>query len=135
MFKGVLEEHGDIKIIGMDSITHVEKEDSGHLILSASHGGSSAGSYGLKYPFAAVFFNDAGVGKDNAGITALIMLEEAGIPGGTYSHMTARIGDAKDSWENGVISHVNEVARKMGFSQGDSVKEALRRVAKAIAKK
>lgn len=135
MFKGVLEEHGDIKIIGMDSITHVEKEDSGHLILSASHGGSSAGSYGLKYPFAAVFFNDAGVGKDNAGITALTMLGEAGIAGGTYSHMTARIGEARDSWENGVISHVNQAAQKLGFRQGDSIKEAMRRVAKAISKK
>jgi hypothetical protein len=135
MFKGVLEEHGGVKIIGMDTITNVEKADSGHLVLSASHGGTSAGSYGLKYPFAAVFFNDAGVGKDNAGIAALTMLEQAGIPGGTYSHMTARIGDVKDSWENGVISHVNEPARKMGFRQGDSVKEALRRVARAISKK
>lgn len=135
MFRGVLEEHAGIKIIGLDTITHVKEEDAGHIVLSASHGGTSAGSYGLKYPLAAVFFNDAGVGKDNAGIAALSMLEAAGIPGGTYSHMTARIGDVRDSWENGVISHINDAARKMGFRQGEPVKEMLRRVANAIGKK
>ena len=131
MFKGTLEEHGGIKIIGMDTITHVKEEDAGHVVLSASHGGTSAGSYGLKYPVAAVFFNDAGVGKDNAGIAALSMLEKAGVPCGTYSHNTARIGDVRDSWENGVISHINDAARKNGFREGEPVKEALRRFAKA----
>lgn len=131
MFRGILEEHGGIKIIGIDTITHVNEEDAGHVVLSASHGGTSAGSFALKYPLAAVFFNDAGVGKDNAGIAALSMLEQAGVPGGTYSHNTARIGDARDAWENGVISHINDAARKSGFREGESVKEALRRFAKA----
>ena len=62
MFRGILEEHGGIKIIGVDTITHVKEEDAGHIVLSASHGGTSAGSFALKYPLAAVFFNDAGVG-------------------------------------------------------------------------
>ncbi|HUP31752.1 MAG TPA: phosphogluconate dehydrogenase C-terminal domain-containing protein [Gaiellaceae bacterium] len=37
-------------------------------------------------PLAGVFFNDAGVGKEGAGIAALAMLEERGRVAGTYSY-------------------------------------------------
>jgi hypothetical protein len=37
-----------------------------------------------------VFFNDAGVGKDGAGIAALAMLGARGVAAGTVSHETSR---------------------------------------------
>ena len=131
MFRGTIEEHGGIKIIGMDTITDVQEEDAGHLVIAASHGGVSSGSYAIRYPLLAAFFNDAGVGKENAGIAALSMLEESATAGGTYSHNTARIGDVLDAWENGVISRVNNSARHKGLREGDRVKDALRRIAGA----
>ena len=127
MFKGTLEEYNGTKIVGMDTITQVVPQDAGHVVLCASHGGVSSGSYATKYQLMAVFFNDAGVGKDDAGIAALAMLEERGTASGAYSHNTAWIGDALDAWENGVISFINDTARKKGFREGEGVKEALRR--------
>jgi hypothetical protein len=39
-----------------------------------------------------VFFNETGVGKDNAGIAALGVLEDVKVPAGAMSHLTAHIG-------------------------------------------
>lgn len=113
-------------IVIMDSITKVTPEDVGAVVVSASHGGASSGEFALEVPLKAVFFNDAGVGKDDAGIAALSMLQAKNVAGGTVSHTSARIGDAQDMWESGVISHVNDAARKLGLSPGQSLRTALK---------
>ncbi len=119
------------KVILMDSITKVSKEDEGQVVVSASHGGSSSGEFALEVPLKAVFFNDAGVGKEDAGIAALQMLQAHGIAGGTVSHLSARIGDSQDMWDNGVISHLNDAALALGLSLNERLDVALRRLVKA----
>src|ERR1700722_4382733 len=106
------------RIVLMDSITKVTDEDQGAIVVSASHGGASSGEFALQIPLAAVFFNDAGVGKDRAGIAALDMLERRAVPAATVAHTSARIGDARDMWDNGIISHVNNSAFKAGLRPG-----------------
>lgn len=119
------------KVIVMDSITKVSKEDEGQVVVSASHGGSSSGEFALEVLLKAVFFNDAGVGKDDAGISALTMLQQRGIAGGTVSHLSARIGDSQDMWDNGVISHLNDAARALGLAVNERLDSALNRLIKA----
>jgi hypothetical protein len=109
----------------MDSITSVGANHEGVIVVSASHGGISAAEYALKTPLAAVFFNDAGVGKDEAGIAGLKMLQEKGIPAGAVSHETAQIGDGKDTWEFGVISNLNHAAQDAGFQVNEKVRDAV----------
>jgi hypothetical protein len=113
------------RIIVMDSITKLTPDDAGAIVVSASHGGVSSGEFALAFPLTAVFFNDAGVGKDNAGIAALEMLQKRGIAAGTVSHSSARIGDSADMWSNGVISHVNPAARKLGLKPGSDLRTIL----------
>ena len=113
------------RVIVMDSITKVTPEDAGAIVVSASHGGASSGEFALEVPLKVVFFNDAGVGKDNAGILALDMLEARGVAAGTVAHTSARIGDSRDMWEHGVISHLNAAARGLGLIPGNSLCEAL----------
>lgn len=112
-------------VILMDSITKLTAEDKGAVVVSASHGGASSGEFALEVPLAAVFFNDAGIGKDDAGIAALDMLQKRGTAAGAVSHTSARIGDAQDMWDNGVISHVNEAAKRGGLAPGQSLRQAL----------
>ncbi len=119
------------KVILMDSITKVSKEDEGQVVVSASHGGSSSGEFALEVPLKAVFFNDAGVGKEDAGIAALQMLQAHAIAGGTVSHLSARIGDSQDMWDHGVISHLNDAARALGLSENQRLDQALTRLVKA----
>lgn len=115
------------RVLLMDSITKVTEEDEGAIVVSASHGGVSSGEFALQVPLGCVFFNDAGGGKDDAGIAALAMLQSRSIPAGTVAHMSARIGDAADMWDNGVISHVNAAAGEQGFAVGESLRTALTR--------
>ena len=112
-------------ILVMDSITKVEPADRGAVVVSASHGGASSGEFALEVPLKLVFFNDAGVGKDKAGIAALGMLQARGVAGGTVAHTSARIGDSQDMWDCGVVSHVNEAARALGLAPGQALKAAL----------
>lgn len=113
------------RVIVMDSITKVTPEDAGAIVVCASHGGTSSGEFALEVPLKAVIFNDAGVGKDNAGIAALEMLQKRGVAAGTVAHTSGRIGDSLDMWENGLLSHVNGVARELGLSEKARVREAL----------
>ncbi len=125
MLKAQVEQGQGGRVIVMDSITMLTGEDTGAIVVSASHGGVSSGTFALAVPLRAVFFNDAGVGKDNAGIVALDMLEERGVAAGTVAHTSARIGDSRDTWESGVISHVNSIARKLGLVPGKLLRAAL----------
>src|SRR5512134_1759520 len=113
------------RVILMDSITKVTRDDAGAVVVCASHGGTSSGEFALEVPLKAVIFNDAGVGKDNAGIAAMAMLQARGVPGATVAHTSGRIGDSMDMWENGVLSHVNAVGRAAGLAPGARVRSTL----------
>jgi thiazole synthase ThiGH ThiG subunit len=113
------------RVIIMDSITMLVPEDAGAIVVCASHGGSSSARFALELPLAAVFFNDAGVGKDDAGIVALDMLQAVGTAAGTVAHTTARIGDARDTWDSGIISFLNPAARSLGLAPGTALYPAL----------
>ena len=125
MLKAQIEKGPSGRVIVMDSITKVTPDDAGAVVVSASHGGASSGEFALEVPLSVVFFNDAGVGKDHAGIAALDMLEAKSVAAGAVAHTSARIGDSRDMWEHGVISHVNASARKLGLVPGSSLREAL----------
>ncbi|MEO8557523.1 MAG: hypothetical protein ABI439_00560 [Rhodospirillales bacterium] len=105
-----IEHHGSQRIWLMDSIAAIAPEHQGAFVLTGSHGGQSAGEYALKFPLAAVFFNDAGIGKDEAGVVGLKMLQAKGTIAGAVSHDSGRIGDAMDMWNNGTISRLNDAA-------------------------
>lgn len=109
----------------IDSITQITVEMANAVIVSGSHGGVSSASYVVNAPKApfAVFFNDAGVGKDAAGIEALKILDDLGILAFAYGHDSARIGQAQDGLENGVVTHVNSVAHDYANWVGKPVRD------------
>ncbi len=112
------------RVVLMDSISMIGPEDAGSIIVCGSHGGLISGAFASVYPPQLVVFNDAGGGKLDAGRAALAMLDRQGIASATVSHDSARIGDAEDSWFNGVLSAVSETARALGLRPGLSVKDA-----------
>ena len=119
---------GTRRVLLLDSITWLGADDAGHIVISGSHGGRSAGDYAVRWPLALCGLNDAGVGKDRAGIVALDMLEARGTPALAYGHASARIGEARDAWENGIVTHVNAQARALGFAPGQALREAITRL-------
>ena len=129
MIKRIVAERGQRKVIAMDSISHVDAGDAGHIVVSASHGGLSSGEFASRYRLAAVFFNDAGIGKEGAGIAALRMVE---VPAGAVSHLSARIGDAEDMWQNGVLLHLNSSAASHGLKRGERLQDAVAKLLGAL---
>jgi hypothetical protein len=87
----------------------------------------------VKSPVAAAAFNDAGVGKDEAGLSRLPLLDEMGIPG-TVSNDSARIGFGDETYRHGVVSSVNEAAAAAGVRVGMTAREATAAVLAAIGK-
>ncbi len=109
----------------IDSITAITAAMDGGVIVSGSHGGRSVVGFTLACRPHAVFFNDAGIGKERAGIIALDQLEGAGMIAAAYSSDSARIGEAEDGWRCGVLSAVNGLARAAGLAPGQPVSEAV----------
>jgi hypothetical protein len=114
-----------VRVFVLDSMSLVTPADVGHVIVSASHGGILGGKpqSAVKYDATAVVVNDAGFGKDNAGVSRLPALDGRGIAGACVSSFSARIGDGRSTWEDGYISIVNETAAKRGGLVGQSCKE------------
>jgi hypothetical protein len=112
----------------LDSIAHISNAHAHAVVISGSHGGRSAAEFviALTQKPSCVFFNDAGGGKDNAGRVALDILQAHGVPCVCYSHMSARIGDAQDGYDHGIVSGVNQLARKNGIELNMTVKESVR---------
>src|SRR5215813_12225359 len=101
-------------ILTADSITRVGPEAAGAVVVNGSHGGVYAAYLAAKLGVAAAIFNDAGVGRDQAGIAGLEYLAELGIPAAAIGHLTARIGDGADMMARGVVSHANRPAAALG---------------------
>ncbi len=95
-------------------------EDAGHIVISGSHGESLGGKpeTALKYDAIAAVFSDAGIGIDQAGLSRLPALDSRSIPAATVSAESARIGDGRSIYEDGVISCVNETAKNIGAKTG-----------------
>jgi hypothetical protein len=106
-----------IPITLLDSVALINSSHAGTIVVTGSHGGRSAAGFVVdidKKPIA-VFFNDAGGGKDNAGKVGLDMLQAIGVPAACYSHMSARIGDAQDGLDHGILTDANDLAKQAGI--------------------
>ena len=115
----------------LDSVTHLTAEHRGCAAYCASHGGRYVGYYAAKMGVGAVILNDAGIGRDRAGLAGVMLLDRLGVPAATVSHRTARIGDGAHGHANGILSHVNKSAASLGLRIGMSCAAALDLLAKS----
>jgi hypothetical protein len=103
----------------VDSITELSAHDAGCVAVSGSHGGISSARYALAAQPMLSVFNDAGVGRDAAGIAALDFLQQHGLAACAVAHTSACIGQARSSCDDGVVSYVNPLAAALGLRAGE----------------
>ena len=121
----VMEHSGRRRIVCLDSVSLVQPEDAGQIVLTGSHGGVVGGKKAMALQvdaFAAVY-NDAGIGKDQAGIARLSILAERGILAATVAADSARIGDGRSTYKDGMVSALNEPALAAGGQIGMTMRE------------
>ena len=107
-------------VICLDAAPMLEPGDAGSIVITGSHAALFRGRPDdvVKPAVRAIFFSDAGVGLNGAGIARLPTLDERGIAAGTASADSAAIGDARSIYEQGVLSHVNRNAAALGGTAG-----------------
>ena len=115
---------GTPRVVGADSVSLLGPADDGLIAVTASHGERLAAlaTDGVRAEPRLVTFNDAGIGKDSAGIGRLPLLQQRGIAALTVSAHSARIGDARSCFEDGVVSSANARARDLGCRVGFPLK-------------
>lgn len=126
----VLRREAGRDIVLVDSASLVKPEDAGRIVITGSHGGLIGGDpvRALKADAFLAVFNDAGGGCDDAGLTRLAALDARGIAALTVAHVSARIGDAGSSYDDGIISAVNNRAARLNLKQGGRLRAALARL-------
>ena len=115
-----------VSITVTDSITFLNESNAGDIVVCGSHGGVSAGHYAQKHRIKAVFFNDAGIGKNSAGVKSLESLSDAGILACTVDCMSAEIFNGQDILDNGIITVCNQLAKSRNIKEKMTVKEAIK---------
>jgi hypothetical protein len=114
-----------VTVWALDSASLATAQDADCVLVTGSHGGLLGGrpQTALKGSALGVLFNDAGIGIDDAGLGRLEPLAERGIPAATVSAASARIGDGRSTYEDGVLSAVNDVARELGADRGMTARD------------
>ncbi len=118
------------EVWALDSISLLLPDDAGRILIAASHGGLVGGRPDgfVKAGLLGLVLNDAGVGMDDAGISRLPTLDTLGIPGATVRAASARIGDGRSCYEDGVISHVNATAARAKLEPGMATRQLIERL-------
>ena len=120
----IVKQAGKARLIIVDTNSDIHEGNDGDVIITGSHTSRGNGPYLAGFSIKGVIGHDAGMGKNNAGIAGLTILEEHGIPAATVSSITAYIGNGTSTYEQGKISAANEAAKKLGIVVGMSAKEA-----------
>jgi hypothetical protein len=109
-------------IVMVDSVALAREGDADGIVVTGSHGGTPSDGYAAKVGMQLVLFNDAGFGADYAGVASLPILERKGMAAATVSAFTARIGQGRSTYAEGIISAANARALALGAVIGAPAK-------------
>jgi len=114
-----------MKVWALDSNSLMRPDDAGQIVLTGSHGGLVGGNpdSALRVRAHAALFNDAGICPDGSSTSRLAVLDQWGIAAATVSAASARISDGRSSYNDGVLSMVNERGKAVGGRVGMSARE------------
>lgn len=115
-------------LVLIDSASMVDPfSDRGAVVVTGSHGGLVGGdpARALAAEAFGAAYNDAGIGIERAGIARLPALDTRGIAALTVAAASAHIGEARSTFEDGIISAVNATAARLGARVGDPARAVL----------
>lgn len=120
------------RIVALDSSSYLEPHPTGptDVIVVGSYCGTRILAPMFARGVKAVIATDAGIGKDDAGISGLKHGEEIGVPVATIAAMSAETSNGRSTLL-GEISRANALARALGVAPGMVAYEAAARLAKA----
>lgn len=113
------------QVVCTDSIAFGLPEDRGRNVLcTAGHTGRSSVPYLRRFAPWGFICSDGGGGKHAAGVAGLEIVEADGLAGAAVDARTARMGDGRSTYEDGIISACNALAAARGVEVGQPAREA-----------
>src|SRR5689334_13724622 len=109
----------------LDSATRLGSSAHGAVAVCGSHGGLFPAWLAACAGLRAVVLNDAGIGRNSAGVAGLAWLDGLGIPACAIDYRSARIGDGADMLEHGIVSTANAAAGRHGCLPGQACRHVL----------
>ena len=116
----------EVRILTVASCSNIHAEH-----MSSSPGPTAAATTPSTPPsggFRAAIMNDAGIGKDKAGIVGLDFLDQINLAAATADARTCHIGDGDHMLAHGIVSHVNRAAAALGCAPGQRVRACAERL-------
>ena len=120
----IIKQSGGRKIVVADSVTAANDKNSGDVLVCGSHCGANVGQIAVAGKIGAMIGNDAGMGRNNAGISGFAVCDANDIPVAAVASMSAMIGSGVSTYEEGVVSTVNTKAARLGVLEGMSAEHA-----------
>jgi hypothetical protein len=122
----VVEETPSGRIWATPGTTAIKEQVPNDVICSGANSSRVFSDGVLRIAAKGAIGNDAGIGKNNTAVEGIKLLGERGIPAAAAATMSARLGEGLSTWNDGIISIVNQVAAARGVKVGMSAKEAAR---------
>jgi hypothetical protein len=121
------------RIVALDSSAYLDSHPTGpnDVIVAGSYCGTRILAPMFTRGVRAVIATDAGIGKDEAGISGLKHAETIGVPVAAIAAMSAETSNGRATLL-GEISRANQQARDLGVAPGMVAYEAAARLAKAL---
>ena len=113
-----------VAVIAVPSVTKLPPSANGAVVVGGSHGAVYAAYLSAKAGVRAAIHNDAGIGRDDAGVSGLAWAQSHGMAMACALSGSARIGDGADMQRRGIISRANPLAADCGVKPGQPVAEA-----------
>lgn len=112
-------------VVVTDSIIFARPEDRDrNVLVTAGHTGRSGASFLLEFRPWGFICSDGGGAKNGSGTAGLEIVEAHGLAGASVSAVSAAIGDAWSSYEDGIIAACNRHARARGVENGMAARQA-----------
>jgi len=116
------------RVVLVDSMSFAEPAHRRDVLCAGSHGGRVNVERLLRVRPRGALFNDGGGARDGSGLSGLAALDAVGVAAACVDAMSARIGDPASTYADGVVSAVNQTARRVGVEVGQPAAEAARRM-------
>ncbi len=114
-----------------NSATALKDQGRGKVVVAGSQGSVLPATLVARAGARAGVLHDAGIGKDEAGVSGLAWTDEIGLALCAVDYRTARISEANDMMARGRISRANRLAASLGVVPGMACAEAAERLVAA----
>ena len=122
----VVEDTGRGRIWATPGTTAIHEKIPRDVICSGANSSRVMSDGVLRMGAKGAIANDAGIARNQSAVEGIFLLAKEGVPAASVATLSARLSEGLSTWNDGVISVVNDPAAKLGVRVGMSAKAAAR---------